>query len=402
MFTISHIKIIDSIMGSGKTSYAIQKMNKDHENNYIYITPFLSEVQRIKDQCKERKFYEPINYGVGKLDSLHKLVLENRNIASTHSLFRTSTEITKQLIKSNDYILILDEVMDVVEEVPLKKDDLKILKETNLITVEEYGLVLWNEDKLEYQTQYDYIKNMCINKCLFMVNNVLLMWTFPVDIFNAFKEVYVMSYLFDAQVQRYYYDLYNIEYTYYCIKKENNLYELINKNELHTDNKLLIKSKIHILEDSINNIGENKYSLSSSWFKKQDNAPLLNQMKNNILNYFKNKLKSKSKYNAWTTFKSSKSKLSGEGYTNGFISINSRATNEYGHKNALAYCANIFLNPILKQFFVDRGINVKEDNYALSELIQWIWRSAIRNNEDIDIYIPSSRMRNLLIEWLNL
>ena len=125
-------------------------------------------------------------------------------------------------------------------------------------------------------------------------------------------------------------------------------------------------------------------------------------MKNNILNYFKNKLKSKSKYNAWTTFKSSKSKLSGEGYTNGFISINSRATNEYGHKNALAYCANIFLNPILKQFFVDRGINVKEDNYALSELIQWIWRSAIRNNEDIDIYIPSSRMRNLLIEWLNL
>jgi len=203
MFTISHIKIIDSIMGSGKTSYAIQKMNKDHENNYIYITPFLSEVQRIKDQCKERKFYEPINYGVGKLDSLHKLVLENRNIASTHSLFRTSTEITKQLIKSNDYILILDEVMDVVEEVPLKKDDLKILKETNLITVEEDGLVLWNEDKLEYQTQYDYIKNMCINKCLFMVNNVLLMWTFPVDIFNAFKEVYVMSYLFDAQVQRY-------------------------------------------------------------------------------------------------------------------------------------------------------------------------------------------------------
>ena len=38
--------------------------------------------------------------------------------------------------------------------------------------------------------------------------------------------------------------------------------------------------------------------------------------------------------------------------------------------------------------------------YALSEMIQWIFRSRIRNNEDINIYIPSSRMRNLLIEFL--
>jgi len=37
----------------------------------------------------------------------------------------------------------------------------------------------------------------------------------------------------------------------------------------------------------------------------------------------------------------------------------------------------------------------------LSELIQWVWRSAIRDGNSINIYIPSSRMRNLFIEWLN-
>ena len=38
--------------------------------------------------------------------------------------------------------------------------------------------------------------------------------------------------------------------------------------------------------------------------------------------------------------------------------------------------------------------------YALSEMIQLIFRSGIRNNEDINIYIPSSRIRKLLIDFL--
>jgi hypothetical protein len=388
-------------MGSGKTSYAIQKMIEDTKNNYIYITPFLTEVQRIKDNCRDRKFYEPINKGLGKLDSLHKLLLENKNIASTHALFKMSNDITKDLIKSNNYVLILDEVMDVIEEVPLKKDDLKILKETELITIREDGLVLWNEDKLDYQTQYDDIKTMCTNNSLFMVNNVLLMWTFPVDIFKSFKEVYVMSYLFDAQIQRYYYDLYKLEYTYYYVFKENDKYILKLKDNTYKENKSLIKNNINILEDTINSIGEKDYSLSVSWYEKDKNKVLINQLKNNLYNYFQNKTHAKAKDLIWTTYRKYEKKLIGKGYSKGFIPVNSRATNLYSDRHNLAYCVNIFLNPIIKQFFTDRNIVVKEDTYALSEMIQWIWRSAIRNNEKVNIYVPSARMRNLLIEWLN-
>ena len=29
---------------------------------------------------------------------------------------------------------------------------------------------------------------MCLNKNVFMVNNTLLMWTFPVDVFEAFSD----------------------------------------------------------------------------------------------------------------------------------------------------------------------------------------------------------------------
>lgn len=33
-------------------------------------------------------------------------------------------------------------------------------------------------------------------------------------------------------------------------------------------------------------------------------------------------------------------------------------------------------------------------------MIQWIWRSAIRNGEEISLYLPSKRMRDLLTEWI--
>ena len=39
--------------------------------------------------------------------------------------------------------------------------------------------------------------------------------------------------------------------------------------------------------------------------------------------------------------------------------------------------------------------------YALSEMIQFICRSAIRNHEDIQVFVPSNRMRTILDKYLN-
>ena len=47
-----------------------------------------------------------------------------------------------------------------------------------------------------------------------------------------------------------------------------------------------------------------------------------------------------------------------------------------------------------------KGVNIDEETWALSELIQWLFRSAIREENEINIYIPSKRMRSLLQEWL--
>ena len=74
------INIVDSPMGFGKTSWAINKINSDKNQNFIYITPFLSEIDRVKNSCKDRKFTEPkVGKARNKLESLKQLVLKDKN-----------------------------------------------------------------------------------------------------------------------------------------------------------------------------------------------------------------------------------------------------------------------------------------------------------------------------------
>jgi hypothetical protein len=33
-------------------------------------------------------------------------------------------------------------------------------------------------------------------------------------------------------------------------------------------------------------------------------------------------------------------------------------------------------------------------------MLQWIWRSAIRNGKPVELYLPSRRMREILEAWI--
>lgn len=397
------IKVVDSIMGSGKSSAAIEMMNNDWENNYIYITPYLDEVQRIKKNST-RKFYEPKVHSrdgqvLFKQEAFHQLLKEKKNVVSTHSLFSMSNEETKELIYVNDYILILDEVMDVVKQVELKEHDLESLTLLDFIEVDDdTGLIAWNHEKQEKSTAYNYIKTLCQNESLYMYSSDVFMWTFPIHIFDSFKDVYVLTYLFDAQIQRYYYDFNNLEYEYYYAVNENGKYKF-NKGSSDSRNmKDNLKQLINVYEGKLNKIGDANYSLSKSWYGKRKDS--LTVLKNNTENYFKNKVRAKSSDIIWTTYKHHEKDVKGRGYSKSFIPLNLRATNDYKERKNLA-SVNLFMLPIVKGFFKSQGIRTNEDLYTISELLQWIWRSGIREQKEINIYLPSQRMRKLLYAWLN-
>lgn len=94
-----------------------------------------------------------------------------------------------------------------------------------------------------------------------------------------------------------------------------------------------------------------------------------------------------------------------------FVSCNSKATNIYRNRWALAYCYDMHPNPMIWDSFSDfndervaKGlapIIVDKRAYAISCLIQWMCRSRIRDGKPISIYLPSDRMRKLFNDWVN-
>ena len=66
----------------------------------------------------------------------------------------------------------------------------------------------------------------------------------------------------------------------------------------------------------------------------------------------------------------------------------------------MAYLVNVFIRPRLAQYYHDCGVEPNEELYALSQMVQWIWRSQIRRDDSINLYVPSERMRELFKAWL--
>lgn len=394
------ITVVDSIMGSGKTEWSIQHINNNHTDNFLYITPFLDEVERILKKT-DRNFKQPINKGDGKLSSINELLACQYDIASTHELFKHLDEESRANIKAGHYTLILDEVLNVI--VPyddVKKDDMRLLQDSGVVTIDDEGYIIWNKDKLDYDTKYNEIKLLADNKSLLYVNQKLLLWKYPPEIFSLFDKVYILTYLFEASILKNYFDLYNIKYELKSITKSEDEYNIV--DYFVPDTSIYI-DKINILQGKLNeNIYQKQNGLSVTWFNSKINQDKIAQLGRNVKNYFGNILKAKSESIMWTTFKDYKPKLKGKGYSNQFVSCNCRSTNDYIDCYNLAYCVNIYLHPAVTQFFKQRNIYIDEELYALSEMIQWIWRSRIRKGENINIYIPSARMRNLLNAWLKM
>ena len=390
------IKVIDAICGAGKTSYAIEYVNTHPEETFIYITPFLREVERLKKSCPLSKFIEPTNEKRGrKFDNFHSLLKHSRNIVATHALFRMATQETKDLIEAGGYTLVLDEVMDVLEELPLKRDDLPTILSQELAHIDDQGVLIW--DKPDYDGRYNDIKVMCENHSLFVVNGCVLMWTFPAEVFASFKNVVILTYMFDAQIQRYYYDLHGVEYEYYGVRKnEQSHYELC---EYTKPCGAAIADLIEIYEGKLNSVGDKEFSMSKTWYDRNRKTGV-GTLKANIYNYFFNVLDVKSKDTIWTTFKQHYERTKGKGYTKGFLASNARATNEYRDRYAIAYPINKYITPTMVHFFKQRGIEVDQDKFALSEMIQFIFRSRLRTGQKVWIYIPSERSRDLLKGFL--
>jgi hypothetical protein len=404
-------------MGTGKTSYAIQLMQEAPLNQkFIYVTPFLDEVQRIKLEVSSRDFKEPdTQHGSGtKLQSLKRLIASGADIATTHSLFSKADQELMELLQWENYTLIVDEVMDVVTQLQVRTGDIQMMLKGGAIEIDQAtSRVLWKEHP-KFDTTFSTVRDYAIAGNLFAVNDTAFVWNFPAKIFALFEQVYIMTYLFDGQSQRYFYDLHDIQYSYFSVTKDGERFKLVPKSDSAEDRSRL-KELIHIYDGKLNEIGEKETALSKRWFDSKHNKDKVKQLKNHLANYFRHITNANAESFIWTTFMDAKHKLKGKGFSKEesksnsteevgqacFTAFNLRATNKYKHKDVLAFCLNRYMNPIEKQFFYHHDVHIDENLLALSDLLQWLFRSAVREGRTVRIYVPSRRMRTLLIRWLD-
>ncbi len=382
-------------MGSGKTYDAIEKMKKSNRS-FIYVTPFLDEVNRILDgvpNTYDPKITYTHDYELGesnvhyKRDNLLSMSNQGLNLVTTHSLFSKLHRNDYKYFQKYD--LILDEVLTPIKVIGMKIDDIKIAFNEGLLVLNEATHeVTFTGDEYNGKLYAD-LKQYCDTANVIFVNDKLLAWAFPPEIFMSFNSVTVLTYLFEGSLLCNYFKYYNIPYV------------LVEKSEKEVAfMKKKIKGLLNIYEGPCNSMGDNRTAFSVNWLKRR-NSQEFKKIKCTVAHLIERNFKSKSVNTGFTTFKEFKGKVKGKGYSRGFIPVNDRATNKYSNKETMVYLANRYLNPNVIDFFRFGSVTVNEDNWALAELLQWIWRGKIRLNEPMHLFIPSKRMRDLLQNWLN-
>ena len=389
-------------MGSGKTSAAIDILRGSTSPPsflaihppYIFVTQFLTEVQRIKDSCPG--FREPINVGDGKLVGMKALVGAGSNIASTHALFYRYDAELLDAIRAAHYTLILDEVVDVIRMLDLTQDDIRFLFAAGLITADSGRRVRW--EKPDYSGRWADVRSDIETSCVTYEDGKLLVWTLPVELFEAFENVVLLTYMFDAQYQHYYFMHNHVRYTRIGVDEADGAY-------FYTDTPPASNQKIALPEiefvdtPSLLAIGDSRTALSSTWFRKAESVQI-EEVRNNIYNVYRNKWNTNGADFMWATYLHARDALSGRGFKQSFLAYNARAMNNWSDRHHLAYAVNLFPMPDEANYFANRGFKIDEDAMALSTMVQWLWRSALRRGEKIWLYLPSRRMRHLIMSYL--
>jgi hypothetical protein len=433
---MTKITVIDAIMGAGKSSYITHLIHKaPHDQSFLYITPLLSECHRVacttstrskgeppkRDSnnniiytettnpnavdIRYRKFKHPeVKSSGGKIDSLKYLVEHKHNITSTHSLLLRLEAQKTELFNLKDYILIVDEALNAYSEYDqLSAYTVKQQIKNGLFSIDPDGFtllfhpeVIGTTGSIEGLTQLEEYAELCNRRVLLFVGGKIIVWELSPDLLNSFKEVWFCTYQYKGTVL----DTYLISNGFQV------QITTIPTNKKPSDYKPLITI---IEEDKLNAIGAEKYSLS---YTAMEEVETLEVLRKNLMNFFITKCcNATAKDRIWTSYKEKRDVnnriiivnkvIAGKNYFKQWLPFNTKATNEYSNCHNVAYLCNIFLNVDIKTVASKKGHPVDEDMHALNEMIQFIWRSAIRNQEPINLYIPSARMRNLFKSWLN-
>lgn len=447
---------------TGMVNKIKESFNSGSDDVYVYITPYLqgchdiAGTKPIKGDDYQRpsrgkdghimytdsdynlacmKFKHPNNQnGQGsKAEGLRYLMNKGENIVSTHNLFLNLNLNTLENAKK--YTLVIDESLDIYDRCKILPDkEIKKLLRAEVLYLKDGSMtvgfnrelfgtmknMLEGEDVVE-DTTYEPLATLCDNNQLLVVNGNVLVWEFSSEILKMFKKVYILTYLFEGMEMSTY------------LKKHKLPYKLHKGVKSGKDFKHLIDI---VYDDKLNAIGDGYYDLSASNTKisrkprktpkekdydtlekyniamkrymsymegvddKSVSASIRNDTLRKNLHTVMTRWGAKSGDRYFTCISANKNLVAGKNYKTAWLPYSIRATNDYIDTEHVAFLMNVFMQPIIKQACDSGDAKVNEDLVSLSYLVQFLFRSRLRKGEPIKLYIPSSRMRGLLEDYL--
>ena len=369
--------------------------------------------------------------------SILELIRDGENIVTTQSLFGIFNEETIKAFRESDcaWHAFFDEIPSLFRGViggAQRADtfdsvtrfgtaDVLLMQQEQMIA-NKNGMVQFNPNsaynrKNKEHKVFDAVKLLSRSCKLYPAGDKKGRFTSIVafakrELFSCFKVCWFFSYLTQGSMLHKYCLLNEINMEYYHISDGR-----ITKNpdgrfkETYPDG----MERLVILDDKLYNI-EN--SLSKEWYKRlrTDRTGLgLKTLKSRFRNAYEFMQKHGVRGNTFmfTTFNAYRDMLKSDGRhyptLKRFLPCNTKASNDYSNCTGVAYLCNRFYDVNCTNFLAQRAeeLNTPElkfdnDNYALSELLQFIWRSNVRakdSDQPVYVWVPDRHMRQLLQDF---
>lgn len=401
------VEIVDSCMGSSKSTNILKWMDDNPNQRYLYISPLLSEVEtdgRVHKALNNIELCVPSNEESTKSEDILKLLKDGQSIACTHALYSSLTDQHLDEIQRQGYVVLLDEELDVIGGFDeYSSDDVNwLLSKGDIEISDSDGMVSWigEREKITKNHRYYEFMKRCDSRSLYSTKRsaTMMVTQLPIKLFECAKRVVILTYLFDGNVLDCFLRLKGFE-----IKKF---------TEIETDfvDKKLFKELLTVVPPSEKLL---KYKLTSTWWAEA-NGDSIKDVKNYVETNAR-KFGAKGDDVLWTAPKSrvvydgkqKKLLLKPRGYlvdssgVSCYLPANTRATNLFAHKNVLFHLYNRHPLVCVKAYLNDYGVNLDHNVFAVSELLQWSWRGCIREKIPMTLCIGSDRMYWLFMNWLN-
>ncbi|WP_153305839.1 hypothetical protein [Desulfogranum mediterraneum] len=446
------VTVVDAVMGTGKSTWVALKI-KEEQSRYVVVLPRLTELERYEELLEGLEGVVSLrdDKEQGKSQSKRELfkeaLVDAQVILITHALFENYlTPDTFEIIGEGEWSLIMDEVITAFEPVKgvtdtdiigligkqvMRREPVKG-KVARLVPDPGMAACYRAAPATEASKAQKHFVGAAQIKDVYAIENDngkdFMAFSLREERLNAFKDVIILTYPFKDTDLDYWFQVKGWKVEHMKLTRETKTNSLDDYKLTSHDGQYSGKEFAELIE--LVNVEQRgvrpheRYGTKPGHFSATDSKKRLvmkkggnvgkevQQIRKALRREFRHPKDRSRRVDpgdfmfscrkecipVWAEPKNSLSKAFIGRDT--WVAFNTRGINDHAHRHHLAFLYNVFPQPEIEKTVQAFDLNYNRDQYALHVLIQWVWRSAIRKGERIRLYLPSDRMRRILLEWL--